>query len=381
MSSLAHRSLLVVNTSRSWGGNEHWAVQVAAGLAARGARVRFVWTHEVVGERVREAGLAHRRLHLHADGDLLGVLRLREEIATVRADAALPTRWREHLHVGLAARLAHRRPRVVLRLGLNVRPGDDLKRRLLFALADRVLVNAPQIRDTLADVPWLDAGRIHVVLNGLDLARWAPRWDPEAVALGRAFRSELGIAGGVPLLLAVGAFSPQKDLVGLLEAMASVRIRVPDAHLLLLGEGFLRADIEARRDALGLADAVQMPGFRRDVDAAMAAADLLVLSSVNEGMARVLIEAAASGLPVVATDVSGTRLAVDHDATGLVVPPADPAALAEATATLLADPDRRRRMGRSGRRLAEERFHADRMLDETAAVLFGAGRLWTQYPR
>ncbi|MBD3221883.1 glycosyltransferase [bacterium] len=375
MSSLAGRSLLVTNTSRSWGGNEHWAVQVAAGLAARGARVRFVWTHEAVGERVREAGLEHRRLRLRADGDLPGVLRLREEIAAVQADAVLPTRWREYLHVGLAARLVRGRPRVVLRLGLNVRPRDDLKRRLVFAMADRILVNAPEIRDTLAAVPWLDADRVHVVLNGLDLERWPPRWDPDVKARGRALRAELGIAEGVPLLLAVGAFSPQKDLGGLLEAMTSVHRRVPAAHLLLLGDGFLRPEIEARRDALGLTPAVRMPGFRRDVAAAMAAADLLVLSSVNEGMARVLIEAAASGLPVVATDVSGTRLAVRHDTTGMVVAPADPAALADAVVTLLTDPDRRRRMGRSGRRLAEDRFAADRMLDETAAVLFGSGRL------
>lgn len=364
------RRLLVINTSASWGGNEHWAVQVAAGLSARGAVVRFLWSHEVVGERVREARLDHARIALRNDGDLPAVLRLREQIVALRADAVLPTRWREYLHAGIAARLAGR-PRVVLRLGLNVRPRDDLKRRLIFRLADRVLVNATEIRATLAEVPWIDPRRVDVVVNGLDLAAWVPRWRPEAQARGAALRAELGLAPDRPLLLAVGAFSPQKDFAGLLDAMAAIHAQRPEVRLLLLGDGFLRDDLQARRAALGLTDVVQMPGFRHDVGAAMAAADLLVLSSDNEGMARVLAEAAASGLPVVATDVSGTRTAVEDGRTGLVVPPGDPAALAAAITVLLADPVRRQTMGRQARELAERRFDADRMLAETTAVLWG----------
>jgi glycosyltransferase involved in cell wall biosynthesis len=364
------RRLLVINTSASWGGNEHWAVQVAAGLSAQGAVVRFLWSHEVVGERVRKARLDHARIALRNDGDLPAVLRLREQIIALRADAVLPTRWREYLHAGIAARLAGR-PRVVLRLGLNVRPRDDFKRRLIFRLADRVLVNAPEIRETLAAVPWIDPGRVDVVVNGLDLATWPPRWQPEAQSRGASLRSELGLAPDCPLLLAVGAFSPQKDFAGLLDAMATIHAQRPEVRLLLLGDGFLRGELETRRAELGLTDQVLMPGFRSDVGAAMAAADLLVLSSDNEGMARVLTEAAASGLPVVATDVSGTRTAVADGRTGLVVPPGDPAALAEAITTLLTDPVRRQTMGRQARGLAERRFDADRMLAETAAVLWG----------
>jgi glycosyltransferase involved in cell wall biosynthesis len=105
----------------------------------------------------------------------------------------------------------------------------------------------------------------------------------------------------------------------------------------------------------------------------MAAADLFVLSSTNEGMARVLIEAAASGLPAVATDVSGTRLAVVDKQTGIVVPPGDPAAMAAALDTLLGEPERRDEMGRAARALATRRFGEARMLDEAATVFFGPG--------
>jgi glycosyltransferase involved in cell wall biosynthesis len=365
--------LLVVNTSRSWGGNEHWAVQVAAGMAARGAAVRMLWSWPVVGERVAEQGLEGGQLRLRGDGDLLGLLALRQEIVRHRPDALLLTRWREYLHGGLAARLvAGHRPRTVMRLGLRVVPRDDLKRRLIFRLTDRIVVNAPEIRDGLLERPWIAPHAIAVIGNGLDLSAWTARWEQSARAAGQAWRRELGIPEAAPLLLNVGALTPQKDHAGLLEALAPVCAAHPQLRVAILGEGFLREALEARRDDLGLRDVVAMPGFRRDVAEAMAAADIFVLSSENEGQARVLAEAAASGLPVVATDISGTRSIVQDGRTGRIVPPGDPRALAAAISGLLGDPGGRSRMGRAARALAEERLGSDRMLDEVAGVLFGS---------
>lgn len=366
------QGLVVINTSASWGGNEHWAVQVAAGMAARGARVVVVWSHDVVGERVRAAGLASRRLQLRADADLPAILELRQLLVRQRASVVVPTRWREYLHAGLASRLAGR-PRVVLRLGLDGTPRDDLKRRLIFRLADRVLVNAPEIRRTLGGCGWIDPARVAVVLNGLDVEAWRPRWEPPARQAGQALRGELGVAPDAPLLLAAGSFTAQKDFASLLAAMARLGERRPDARLLLVGDGPLRQELLSLRGQLGLGQAVVMPGFRRDLTAAMAAADLFVLSSANEGMARVLIEAAASGLPAVATDVSGTRLAVIDGQTGAVVPPRDPVALAGALDTLLGQRERLGEMGRAARALASRRFGEARMLDEAATVFFGPG--------
>ncbi|MEZ4387880.1 MAG: glycosyltransferase [Candidatus Krumholzibacteriia bacterium] len=372
MSLAAGRSVVVLNTSASWGGNEHWAVQLAAGLRDRGARVTFCWSHAVVGDRVRDAGLVGRRLRARGDLDLPAILELRRILVAERAQAVVATRWREYLHAGVASRLAGR-PRVVLRLGLQGVPRRDLKRRLIFRLADRVLVNAPEIRESLARSGWIDPSKLVVVLNGLDLAAWPPRWDPAAVRSGRALRDELRIPLDAPLVLAVGAFSPQKDFAGLLAAVALVRDRRPDLKVLILGDGPLRAELLAERSRLRLDQVVLLPGFRRDVPAAMAAADLFVLSSRNEGMARVLIEAAASGLPAVATDVSGTRLAVRDGTTGVVVPPGDPAGLADAVDGLLGRPERRQAMGRAGRDLAARSFVETRMLDEAIGVLFGPG--------
>lgn len=354
--------VVVTNGSRSWGGTEHYAVRLAAGLRARGHDAILLWGEEVVGERAREAGVPGRRLRLRADGDLPGLLALAAALRRHRADVAIFTKWREFLLGGLAARLAGV-PLPVASLGLRVTPRDDLKRRLIFRLAGRVVVNAEEIRDALVARPWIDAAKVKVVHNGVDLARFRPGGD------GRPFRVALGVPPGAPLALAVGSLTPQKDHDLLIRAAGVLATRVPEARVAIAGEGFLRPALEARVRALGLEGRVLLPGFVRDVSGALAAADLLVLSSDNEGMAWVLLEALACGLPIVATDVPGVRACVEEGGNGRVVPPRDAEALAGALAELLADPARRRAMGTRSRALAEARFPEAAMIEGTLAVV------------
>lgn len=361
--------VLVVNSSRSWGGNEHWAVSVAAGLRDLGHPVRFAWSHDVVGEKVAAAGLPGAVVRLGGDADPRGILALRREMLAAGARAVLLTRWREYLQGGLAARLAGR-PRVVMGLGLLIEPRGDLKRRLVFRLADRILVNAPEIRESLLRRPWIPDPKVAVVVNGLDLPRWQPRWLPAAAERGLAFRRRWGLAADAPLLVNIGSLTRQKDQANLVAACRLLAPRHPGLRALILGDGSLRAALAADISRSGLDQVVTLAGFSPAVGDALAAADLFVLSSANEGMAWVLMEAAASGLPAVTTEVSGARFCVRDGVTGLVVPCGDPAALAGAVEQLLRDPARRLAMGRQARALAEERFDARRMIGQTRAVLF-----------
>lgn len=369
---MSRPGLLVVNSSPTWGGNEFWSVRVARGLADRGHAVRFVWCHDIVGERVAAAGLDDARVPMRNDADLLALLALAREIWRLRPGAVLLTRWREYLLGGLAARLAGR-PRVVMGLGLRLVPADDWKRRLIFGLADRVLVNAPEIKDALCTRPWIPPAKVSVVVNGVDLERWRPRWQPERQALGQQFREEFGVPVTAPLLVTVGNLTRQKDHANLIAACALLREQFPDLRAVILGEGERRPSLEDEIRRRGLEGAVILAGFVADPAPALAAADLFVLSSDNEGMAWVLMEAAASGLPIVTTDVSGARHCVQPGETGAVVPVRDAPALAAAAAGLLADPAALRIMGRRGRELAESRLDVERMLDDTAAALFGRG--------
>ncbi len=356
--------ILITNDSRMWGGTEHYAVRIAAGLQRRGCNVRFLWGDEVVGERVREAGVPGARLHLRADGDLPGLWRLVRELRDHRADALLATRWREFLLGGLATRLA-RTPRMAMSLGLRVVPKNDLKRRTIFGLAHRVIVNADEIREGLLSRPWIDPDKVSVIHNGVDLSRYRD------LTGGDEFRNRLGIPTAAPLLLNIGALTPQKDHATLVRAAVHLAARSPEAHVVIVGEGFLRDEIEALIAETQTGDRIHLTGFLGDVRPALAAADLFVLSSYNEGMPWVLIEALAAGLPLVATDISGTRACVDDGVNGLVVDERDPVALADACADLLTDDLRRAAMGEASVRLASDRFDESRMIDQTLTLLHG----------
>ncbi len=138
-------------------------------------------------------------------------------------------------------------------------------------------------------------------------------------------------------------------------------------HLLVAGEGKAEPRLRARVAELGIGSRVHLAGFRSDVGDVLAAMDLFAVSSDREGMANAMLEAMMAGVPVVSTDVSGAREALG-DGAGVVVERSE-AALAEALAALLADPDRRARLGAAGRARAERRFGAERFLDEWEALL------------
>ncbi len=157
-------------------------------------------------------------------------------------------------------------------------------------------------------------------------------------------RTELGLSSDSPLVATAAIMRPQKALEVLLEAISLLLVRVPDAHLVIAGDGPERAMLEDRTRGLGLQDRVHMLGVRHDVDAILKAADVAALSSDYEGMPLFTFESAASGTPLVATDVGALTNLVDDGHSGLLVPPRDPEALADGLAMLLTDPARRERM-------------------------------------
>jgi len=161
----------------------------------------------------------------------------------------------------------------------------------------------------------------------------------------------------------VGVMNERKGHRYLLEAAPSILQAEPSARFLLVGDGELRLSLERQAEAACLNGHVRFLGYRNDVPAVLAASDVLVLPSFAEDVPLVILEAMAAGLPVVASDVGGVREAVVHGMTGLLVPPGDARALAEAIAGLARDPDLARKMGREGRRRVETTFSLPREID------------------
>lgn len=191
---------------------------------------------------------------------------------------------------------------------------------------------------------------------------------PSGVELGPVLAAEpRRLAVGRPLIGTVARLVPVKGIEQLIEATPALLRAFPRAAILLVGEGESRPALEARARRLGVAEAVHFAGFRQDVPAVMAGMDLFVLPSLNEGMGRVLVMAMALGKPIVATAVGGVPELLAEGRAGLLVPPADPGALAEAIATLLRDPARARALGQAGRERAAS-YSAESMLAALAAL-------------
>ncbi len=172
-----------------------------------------------------------------------------------------------------------------------------------------------------------------------------------------------------PVVGNVAALTAHKDHATLVDAMALLRPRMPEARLVIAGEGELRPALERRVRERGLADRVVFAGFRRDLDSLLPAFSVFCLSSQLEGLGTSLLDAMAFALPVVATAAGGIPEAVQDGVTGRIVPARDPAALADALASVLEDEERRRALGAAGRRRFLERFTADRMVEDTLRVL------------
>jgi len=240
--------------------------------------------------------------------------------------------------------------------------------RLGARIVDGIIVvsdeTAHSFRSLVGDV----GDRIVVVTNAVDVERHQAPADRQAV------RARLGFGPDDHLMTMVATFKRQKGHRYLVEAAASVVPRFPGLHLLLIGDGELADEIRGRVDAAGLADRVHFLGTRQDAPELLAASDSFVLPSLWEGLPVALVEAMASGLPVIATAVSGTTQVVVDRETGWLVPPGDPTALTEAMTELLEDPARAAEMAAAGRERAAGSFGARGQAERLAALFRGDAR-------
>lgn len=185
-----------------------------------------------------------------------------------------------------------------------------------------------------------------IIRPGVHTARFA------AARRTGALRCELGLSERTPLVGMVGCLKPQKAPLDFVRAAARARRDEPAAHFVLVGDGALRPEVERAVEEAGLAGRFHLLGWRRDPEVVVGDVDLFVLSSLHEGLPMVIPEAMAAGKPVVATAVDGTPEAVRDGVTGLLVPPRDPERLGAAIGSLLARPERCRRMGETAASVA-----------------------------
>lgn len=343
-------SIALLIESDGPGGAERVVATLATSLQQIGHRVLVVLPAGGEGwlaDQLRDAPVTIDHFRLHRP---VSLSTLRQIVAMIRDFGAGIVHSHEFsmaVYGGVAARLL-RIPHVVTMHG-----GRYYAHRLRRRLALRWTVGRSSlvaVSGTLADHLSHDLriprGGIDTIANGVDVTAGLPD----------RVRSELALGDTAILLVAVGNLYPVKGHSYLLDAMAQLRSRPSPVHLAIAGRGDERAPLEAQAASLGLKERVHFLGLRNDVSDLLAAADLVVHPSLAEGLPITVLEAMAAGRPVVATAVGDVATALEWGQCGVLIPPADVAALVESIDALLDDPERRRGLATRARVRAHERY-------------------------
>jgi len=211
------------------------------------------------------------------------------------------------------------------------------------------------ILKTMKGIP---ADKISVILNSVDVTRYGKNINRDAL------RSELGFGETEHLMTMVATFKRQKGHKFLVEAAATIIQDFPRLHILFVGDGELLEEVRIQVLELNLNENVHFLGMRNDIPEILIASDSFILPSLWEGLPMALIEAMASGLPVIATDVSGTRQVVESGKTGIMVEPGNVPGLAHSIKELLNEPEQAQIMGKEAREKMETMFSAKKQAEE-----------------
>jgi glycosyltransferase involved in cell wall biosynthesis len=231
--------------------------------------------------------------------------------------------------------------------------------RLVFdRLADAVNACSLFSAEGLVKIDGFAGARVGVIENGIEVDRYGP---PADKALAKA---DVGLNPHRRHLVHVARHHPVKDQVTLVRGFARAAPHLPDVDLVMAGDGPLRDELEARARELKVHERVHFLGIRTDVPELMRAADAFALTSLSEAASLTLLEAMASALPVIATNVGGNPELARHEREGLLFPRRDAEGCATAIRRVFEDPQLAARLGAAGRARAEERYRLERTVTE-----------------
>jgi glycosyltransferase involved in cell wall biosynthesis len=348
------RVLYLINRVRDQGGAERFALGLARSVPRSRIEPWMCFTRGASEEAIRSlqaAGVPVVNIGRHGRWDSYRLMALLRLMRQKRFDVVHAHMFGSNLWGAVFGRLANV-PVVIAHEHSWSYQGDPVRawldRHVIGRLVTRFIAVSGADAQRMVTYEHIPEGRV-LVMPTAYVPSEATRGD---------IRAELGIDYRAPLIAIASVLRPPKTIEVLLEAHTLVLERVPAAHLVIAGDGPLRASLEERARELAIDHCVHFLGVRHDVDSILKEADVAALSSDREGMPLFVFECMANRIPLVATAVGGLREVIDDGLSGVLVPPRDPHALAEALAALLNDPDRRARLSTTARgRL--ERFTID----------------------
>lgn len=347
-------SLLFVDSERVWRGGQDQLFTLISGLAERGHAVHLV-SHpgSMLEKRVRSLGVDTHAIPMGSEISPLLFWRLLAVMRRVRPEIVGFNTPRPILLGNLAARFAGVRVRIIFRR-VNFPLGKNPFTRLKYNWGIDCVVSISKSIQHIVEKGGVHPSKIRLVYEGLDLAGFPPRDFHRVRDQGEPF-----VVGTISHL------SPEKGQRYLVEAASLIPDVRRRMRFVIVGDGECREELEKQVTKLGLEGCFHFAGFQDDTLKYLRSFDSLVLPSLSEGLSSAILSAMACSLPVIATQVGGIPELVLAGENGLLVPPANPMALAQAIERLAANSDEAVRMGRHGRRRMEESFTLERKIRET----------------
>ncbi len=351
-------TVLHIDSAKTWRGGQQQVLYLAQKLGDY-HNIIACPPQSPLAERAKDAGLKVFPVNMRGEWDLGAVCKLRKIIR--KNSIKIVHLHSPHAHaLGLLAAKSGGNCKVVLSRRVDFPIKKNLPSRLKYSKVDGVIAISERVkRVLLAD--GLSEEKIDVVYSGIDMDRFQD-------TKGDYLISELALNRNSLRIGNIAALAWHKDHKTLIAAARVVIDEFPQAVFLIAGEGPLREELEILVKKLDLQEKVKLLGFRQDIPEILSIFDIFVLSSSWEGLGTSLLDAFASRVPVIATNVGGIPEIVRDGVNGILVPPGDPKALSRAIISLLKNKDLAGRIAKEGFHLAKEKFSVERMARDTKKI-------------
>lgn len=341
-----------IDKQRSWTGQTKRTLLIVSSLdRKRFEPIAICQPGSVLSKKLRELNVPVSEVRMDGIRQFRAILKVKHILQYNKIDIVDTHGYRDHIISVFAARLAG--TKVILRTKHNAVPlKSGLFSRFVYnTLTTRVITISEHIRRVLIE-SGMRPDNVTTIYSSVDLEKFSPREKSPSIL------QEFGLTEQTQVLGMVARIHQSKGFNYLLDAIPSIVKPGVDRKFLIIGKG--RDKLIDRLKELDIEQNVIAPGFREDVPEVLSVVDVFVLPSLREGLGTAILEAMAMGKPIISTRVGGIPEAVQHEVNGLLVPPADTPALAEAIKDLLAEKEKRLTMGRQSRKIAEQRFsHTD----------------------
>jgi L-malate glycosyltransferase len=355
-------AILLVDTSKEFRGGQQQLCHLVKGLRDIGEQI-FVALRSGSPLEAKISALGAQTLNISPlfEGDPIAARALGKSIDRFKIDLVNAQASHDHTLVWSAIAFSSRKPVRVVTRRVDFTPGKNLLQRIkYFRGAHHYIAISAAIRDVLTDYG-IAAERVHLIRSAVP--------GVQRIETGRAeILKELSLPNDACLIGDVASLVDHKGHQFLLRAFPEVLSAIPQARLLLAGDGILKETLQAQAASLGIAEKVHFLGQRSDVDRIHSALDLFVMSSHMEGLCTSILDAMSVGAPVVATVAGGIPEIVRDGKTGLLAENRNPKSIAEKIIETHRNPEAARRRAQTARRMVAEEFSVNRMVKETVGL-------------